>query len=169
MLKMHAVSLKKLNRKDDYVRTVLSLLVKYAETSKHTRELQTPQGFSSVMRHRSWLDDSLIDVSSMFQEVVNYSRQLPYDLEMNLKSFFSLESVDHHTRLIDGRDGFKLGVVLKSLLEEDVTGAKISVCLHGTEHHSGVEIWLYSKHDCLIRGSSMRFELESNVSLYQQR
>src|SRR4051812_40372501 len=89
MLKMYARCLKKLNRKDEYVRTLLDLLAKSAASRMSSKDLPhraREDGTSDMPR--GWLDDDKVSTKDIFHELIDYSQNLPYDVTVQMSKYF---------------------------------------------------------------------------------
>ena len=93
MLKMYARCLKKLNRKDEYVRTLLDLLARSSASriSFSSASGRTSEDTVSSMPS-DWLNDDKIDTHGVLDELTNYSQQLPYDVSVQMAEYFTTES-----------------------------------------------------------------------------
>lgn len=143
MLKMYAQCLKKLNRRDEYVRTLLDLLAKSAASRMSYRAASTQA--SAIEKDnilRDWLNDDKVDTTDIFQELINYSQQLPYDVTVQMSKYFDNNSVEPYLRHYDDKDGFQLRLQFRHLLEDEVEIRAAKVRLVGTTSTQSKEIWL---------------------------
>lgn len=143
MLKMHARCLKKLNRKDEYVRTLLDLLAKSAASRMAFRTSSKRVDAIDVSQaSQDWLNDDKVDTSGVFQELVKYSQQLPYDITVKMPNYFSEVSVEPYVRHYDDKDGFQLRLQFRHLLEDEIEIRAAKVRLVSTAQAPGKELWL---------------------------
>ncbi|KAL6708271.1 hypothetical protein ACN47E_003195 [Coniothyrium glycines] len=143
MLKMHARCLKKLNRKDEYVRTLLDLLAKSASSrmafkaaSKRSSSGQDEQQPSD------WLNDDKVETTDVFNELIEYSQQLPYDITVQMQKYFGDISVEPYVRHHDDQDGFQLRFQFRHVLEDEIEIRAAKIRLVNTANTQGKDIWL---------------------------
>lgn len=161
MLKLHASCLKKLHRKDEYVRTLLDLLAKSAasRTSRRAYEkvdLQSP---------RDWLNDDMVDSKGIFQELVDYSQQLPYDVTVQMAKYFGDISVEPYVRHYSDKDGFQLCLQFRHLLEDEIEVRAAKVRLASTTTNQGKEVWLEENNTISLKKGMTRIWLGCNTNI----
>jgi hypothetical protein len=166
MLKMYAQCLKKLNRKDEYVRTLLDILAKSAgnkiasrTSSKRASTLKLPP--ASV----DWLDDDNVDTNGVFEELVSFSEQLPYDLNAPMTKYFGDIVVEPYVRHFDDKDGFQLRLQFRHVLEDEIELRKVKIRLVSATPGQGKDIWLESEAAIQLRKGLCRTWLSSNVRI----
>ncbi|OCK77953.1 TMEM1 family protein-like protein [Lepidopterella palustris CBS 459.81] len=170
MLKMYAQCLKKLNRKDEYVRTLLDLLAKSAAERKTIRLARASlQGTSIAERiERSktsgWLDDDKVDTAGFLTELIDYSNRLPYDVTVPMSKYFGDITVEPYVRHYDDKDGFQLRLQFRHLLEDDIVIQKARVRLISAVSGHSKEIWLESENAMNLRRGMARTWLNSNIN-----
>ncbi|RAR02353.1 tmem1 family protein [Stemphylium lycopersici] len=143
MLKMHARCLKKLNRKDEYVRTVLDLLAKSAASRMASKgsSKRTSADDASDMSHK-WLNDDEVDTTDVFHEIVGYSQQLPYDVTVQMAKYFGDVSVEPYVRHYDDKDGFQLHLKFRHLLEDEIEIRAAKIRLVSAVSNQAKDVWL---------------------------
>jgi len=143
MLKMHARCLRKLNRKDEFVRTLLDLLAKSA-SSRMSFKTSTKQANADQSSDgpRDWLNDDKVDTTDIFFEVIEYSQQLPYDVTVQMPKYFGDISVEPYVRHYDDRDGFQLRLQFRHLLEDEIEIRAARVRIVNTTSTQAKDIWL---------------------------
>lgn len=161
---MHAVSLRRLNRKDDHIRTALSLLAKYSESIQGVCKFTQSDGSRTAHICSPWFDDSSVNIDGMLDGMVQISKQLPYELQASLTSYFDIVSIDRNVEVMEDQDGFTLGIILRPLLATRVTGAAVKVYLIGEEDNEGFEVWLETSGDCILERPQTHVKLHSHVS-----
>lgn len=117
LVKIHAQCLKKLNRKDDYVRMTLSLLAKAAIRQRSFLELRV--GFHSKLAD-PWVDDEDIESEGMLQELLTSSEELPVEVIVPLTEFFADLLVDPYIKHSQDKDGFQIDLKIRHLLRDDI-------------------------------------------------
>jgi hypothetical protein len=163
MLKMHAHCLKKLNRKDEYVRTLLDLLAKSAASRMSFKTTsRRADAISDVPR--DWLNDDKVDTSGIFNELVEFSQQLPYDVTVQMPKYFGDISVEPYVRHYDDKDGFQLRLQFRHILEDEVEIKAAKVRLVSTDSTQGKDIWLESSNPMRLKKGLTRIWLDCNVS-----
>jgi hypothetical protein len=166
MLKLHAHCLKKLNRKDEYVRTLLDLLAKSAASRmsfKTTSRRAEANNISDMPR--DWLNDDKVDTSGILNELVEFSQQLPYDVTVQMPKYFSDISVEPYVRHYDDKDGFQLRLQFRHILEDGIEIKAAKVRLVGADSTQGKDIWLESSMPTQLKKGMTRMWLGCNVSI----
>jgi hypothetical protein len=165
MLKMYARCLKKLNRKDEYVRTLLDLLAKSAASRmsfKTTSKRASANDISDMPR--DWLNDDKVDTTGVFGELINYSQQLPYDVTVQMSKYFGDTFVEPHVRHYDDKDGFQLRLQFRHVLEDEVEIKAVKIRLVSANSTTGKDIWLESSGPMQLQKGLSRLWLGCNVS-----
>jgi hypothetical protein len=165
MLKMHARCLKKLNRKDEYVRTVLDLLAKSA-ASRMALKASSKRAIANETSDtpRDWLDDDKVDTSDVFHELINYSQQLPYDVTVQMPKYFGDISVEPYVRHYDAKDGFQLRLQFRHLLEDEIEIKAAKIHLVSATSAQAKDIWLEETGPIQLKKGLNRMWLGCNVS-----
>jgi hypothetical protein len=167
MLKMHAQCLKKLNRKDEYVRTLLDLLAKSAASRmsfKTTSRRADANDISDMPQ--DWLNDDKVDTVGIFQELVDFSQQLPYDVTVQMPKYFGDISVEPYVRHYDDKDGFQLRLQFRHILEDNIEIKAAKVRLVSADATQGKDIWLESSEPLILKKGMTRRWLGCNVRHY---
>jgi hypothetical protein len=166
MLKMHARCLKKLNRKDEYVRTLLDLLAKSA-SSRMAFKSASKRASADQTSHRpsDWLNDDKVETTDIFYELVEYSQQLPYDVTVQMTKYFGDISVEPYVRHYDDKDGFQLRLQFRHLLEDEIEVRAAKVRLIDTVSAQGKDIWLETTEPIQLKRGLNRMWLGCKVSL----
>lgn len=172
ILRIYGRCLKRLNRKDDYVRVLLLILSKAAARWKATKAFKSRPVTSPGMRRAmdsslSWLDDDDIHASGILKELVEYSDELPYDVTVPMGTYFSDIAVEPHAIHYEDRDGFQLNLKFRHLLEDDFTAESMQVRLVGTSTEQKRDIVLDSDGALDIERGLVRCSLHTNVSTRQ--
>lgn len=165
MLRMYAHCLKKLNRKDEYVRTLLDLLAKSAASrmSIRTSSKRASTKDISDMPH-DWLNDDKVDTNGVFKEIVDFSQQLPYDITIQMGKYFGDISVEPYVRHYDDKDGFQLRLQFRHILEDEIEIRAAKVRLVSARSVQGKEIWLENLGLVQLKKGLHRIWLGCNVS-----
>jgi hypothetical protein len=166
MLKMHARCLKKLNRKDEYVRTVLDLLAKSAASRMAFKSSSKRASANDVSDMRQdWLDDDKVDTTDVFQELVTYSQQLPYDVTVQMPKYFGDISVEPYVRHYDDKDGFQLRLQFRHLLEDEIEIRAAKIRLVSATSNQAKDIWLEETGEIQLKKGLNRMWIGCNVKL----
>lgn len=167
MLKMYAQCMKKLNRKDEYARTLLDLLAKSAASRKSiwTSSKRT-SGIEAYKLPNDWLDDDKVDTTGQLDELIAFSQQLPYDMHVPMAKYFGDIVVEPYLRHFDDKDGFQLRLQFRHILEDDFELEHAKVRLINATSGQGKEIWLESSELTHHKKGLCRMWLNSNVSMF---
>ncbi|KAL1602491.1 hypothetical protein SLS60_005907 [Paraconiothyrium brasiliense] len=164
MLKMYAHCMKKLNRKDEFVRTLLDVLAKSAASK---RAIRTHKMGKTLAEHspipQDWLNDDRVNTSGIFSELVEYSQQLPYDVNVQMAKYFNDIVVEPYVRHFDDKDGFQLRLQFRHLLEDEIVFNQARVRLMDATAQ-GKDIWLESSEAAQVKKGICRMWLSSNVN-----
>lgn len=165
MLKMYARCLRKLNRKDEYVRTLLDLLARSAASrmSFSSSSKRASAGSSSNMAN-DWHNDDKVDTSGVLSELVSYSQQLPYDVSVQMADYFTDITVEPYLRHYKDRDGFQLLLQFRHILEDEVEIRAAKVRLVSANSTTAKDIWLETPEATTIKKGLTRVWVGCNVS-----
>ncbi|KAK3680957.1 hypothetical protein LTR37_021013 [Vermiconidia calcicola] len=149
-LRMHAMSLKELDRKQEYVVTLLALVAKACGW----RKAQRPSTF------RTPTFDEMAHVEGVLPDVVAFSDNLDEVVSTPAEAYFSDIELEREVSHYD-RDGFALCLRLRHLLDDKLQLDEISARLvHADDQNA--DIWLSSSSITLTRGLN-EVRLESSV------
>lgn len=160
MLKMYAQCLKKLNRKDEYVRVLLDLLAKSASNRKPSLSLTMRR----ASLHTPWIDDDRLDTTGILQELVTFSEELPYDVPAPMSRYFSDVVADPHIQHYPDQDGFQMKLSFRHLLEDDIDIDKAKIRLVSMGAGENRDIWLETKEKLEMKQGHTTTWLHSDVS-----
>lgn len=162
MLKMYARCLRKLNRKDEYIRTLLDLLARSA-ASRISLSSSSKQASISSMPD-DWLNDDKVDTGGVLNELINYSQQLPYDVSVQMAEYFTDIAVEPYVRHYEDRDGFQLRLQFRHILEDEVEIRAAKVRLVSAHSTTAKDIWLETPEALTIKKGLTRVWAGCNVS-----
>jgi hypothetical protein len=169
MLKMYAQCLKKLNRKDEYIRTLLDLLAKSAASRLSMRSSsKRASTMATNTLPKDWLDDDNVDTTGVFAQLISYSHQLPKDKNAPMAKYFSDIVVEPYVRHFDDKDGFQLRLQFRHILEDDIELDQAKIRLISATSAQGKEIWLESSKITTVAKGLCRLWLSSNVRTCHQ-
>lgn len=164
MLKVYARCLKKLNRKDEFVRTLLELLAKSAASKRSMRSHKSGPGLTEPLQTpKDWLNDDQVSTTRIFSELVDYSQQLPYDVNVQMAKYFNDIVVEPYVRHFDEKDGFQLRLHFRHLLEDEFDFDKAKIRLIDAVSAQGKDIWLESTEAAHVEKGVCRVWLSSSV------
>lgn len=163
MLRMYAQCLKKLNRKDEYIRTLLDLLTKSAANKKTIRTARNQGSLDNSSAPNNWLDDDKVETTGVLSELIEYSEQLPYDRSVAMNQYFSDISLEPFVRHYDDKDGFQLRLHFTHVLEDEIQLSKAKVRLISATSAQAKEIWLETSGPIDVKKGVCRIWLGSNV------
>lgn len=162
MLKMHARCLKKLNRKDEYVRTVLDLLAKSSASRMASKS--SSKRIDATGDSHEWLNDDNVDTTDVLHEIVGYSQQLPYDVTVQMAKYFSDISVEPYVRHYEDKDGFQLRLQFRHLLEDEIEIRAAKIRLVSSVSNQAKDVWLEETGTIQVKKGLNRMWIGCNVS-----
>ncbi|EUC43169.1 hypothetical protein COCMIDRAFT_7340 [Bipolaris oryzae ATCC 44560] len=162
MLKMHARCLKKLNRKDEYVRTVLDLLAKSSASRMAAKS--SSKRIDTTGDSHEWLNDDNVDTTDVLHEIVGYSQQLPYDVTVQMAKYFSDISVEPYVRHYDDKDGFQLRLQFRHLLEDEIEIRAAKIRLVSAISNQAKDVWLEETGTIQLKKGLNRMWIGCNVN-----
>ena len=118
-LRMHAKCLKELDRKEEYVATLLALVAKACGRVKAQRLLSA----------KSRPLDEIFDVHGMLPELVTFSETLEGEITNPAEQFFSDIQLEPEVLHHQDNDGFALHLRLRHLLDDEVKLDQVSARL----------------------------------------
>lgn len=152
MLELYAHCLKQMQKREEYVQVLLKLLAKFA-ADKRT--------FAETRR-------ALPLVRSYIKDVFDMTTSLGKEISVPIREFFGGLEVEPMVHHYDDRDGFRLRLALKFLLDDEFGLDAVRVRLKGSEESQGLMVWLESAGDgkpVVVRGSTSQVFVDTNVSL----
>lgn len=161
MLRMHSQCLRKLNRKDEYVRTLLDLLAKSAASRKSLRTKSPRMALSEPSS--VWLNDDQVDTTGLFTELIAFSEQLPKDRMVPMTKYFDDINVEPYVRHFEDKDGFQLRLQFRHILEDEIEVRRARVHLISADSAQGKDMWLESTEPLRLKNGLHRSWLASNV------
>ncbi|KAF1814545.1 hypothetical protein P152DRAFT_447886 [Eremomyces bilateralis CBS 781.70] len=176
MLKLHVQCLKKLHRKDEYIRVLFRLLAKAAASEKarllprpklkpHTSSLDNAEVVASTIQ-ATWLDDDLVDTQGYLAELVSFSDELPYDVTVPMAHYFADITVIPTIRHFEDKDGFELQVRVRHVLSDDVSIQEAKVLLKASGQRQVPDIWLTSRQPTTVRKGLQSIMVESHINTF---
>ena len=152
-LKMHAKCLRELDRKEEYVKTLLSLLAKMCGKKK---ERKVPRMKFEVV------DDDVLEVAGILPEVVSFSEQLKSAVSSPAEEYFGEIRLDREVMHHEGKDGFALRLHVRHLLDDEIQLDEISARLVHADDPSQ-EIWIATKGPTDFKPGLNKCKLQSSV------
>ncbi|KAF2118959.1 TMEM1 family protein-like protein [Lophiotrema nucula] len=162
MLRMHSQCLKKLNRKDEYVRTLLDLLAKSTASRKSLRT-KSPR-ISLSESSTVWFNDDNVNTTGLFTELITFSEQLPKDRTVPMTKYFDDIHIEPYVRHFDNKDGFQLRLQFRHVLEDEIEIRQAKVHLVSADPAQGKEIWLETSEPLHLKKGLYRTWLHSNIN-----
>lgn len=161
MLVLWAKSLKRLDRKEEYVRVVLKLLSKAAmvENERISRASSVRLG-----RARTFSVEKFTPSETYLEELLHISKSLQHEVQIPLQSFFGRVEVEGAPRYHSGQDSFALQFRLRYLLSEDIQIDKVRVKITPIDGDNNREIWLESENSLLGQKGNISVSVRSNVN-----
>ncbi|KAF1363866.1 hypothetical protein EJ07DRAFT_151952 [Lizonia empirigonia] len=165
MLKMYARCLKKLNRKDEYIRTLLDLLARSsASRISFSSSSKWASDDDAYKMPRDWLNDDTVDTGGVLNEVVNYSQQLPYDVSAQMADYFTDIVVEPYVRHYEDKDGFQLRLQFRHILEDEIEVRAAKIRLVSANSTTARDIWLETPEAMTIKKGLTRVWLGCNIN-----
>lgn len=160
MLMIHATCLKKLQRKEEYVKVVLKLLSKAAmvERDRLLRKsaLKTGQG------NKFGLDNVLN--ASYIPEMMEIAKGLKHEFRIPLQNFCGNVEVDSSVWYHPERDSFGLLLRFHYLLTDDLPIEKAKIRITPLTGDLSREIWLEMDGQAIFKKGIVKLSVQSNVS-----
>ncbi|KZM24588.1 hypothetical protein ST47_g4319 [Ascochyta rabiei] len=165
MLKMYARCLKKLNRKDEYIRTLLDLLARSSASriSLSSSSRRASDDDTSSMP-QNWLNDDRVDTGGVLNELVTYSQQLPYDVSVQMADYFTDVIVEPYVRHYEDKDGFQLRLQFRHILEDEIEIRAAKIRLVSADSTTAKDVWLKTPEAMTIKRGLTRVWLGCNVN-----
>ena len=151
-LKIHANCLKHLDRGEEYVTALLTLLAKTCGRLKAANRPPT----------KMQLVDDAVDVEGILPDLIAFSRSLGEGTTNPAEQFFADIVVEPEVMHLEDVDGFELRLRFIHLLDDDMELDHLSVHLVSPEDPS-MEIWLKNDKPGIVRHGSNDFTLEARV------
>lgn len=151
-LRMHAKCLKALNRREEYVTTLLALVVKACGRAKAPK----------LWTRESKSIDEVVNVAGVLPELVAFSETLDADITNPAKQFFSDIRLDREVMHHEDKDGFALRLRLRHLLDDEIELDQVSARLVHFEDQNQ-EIWLADSRPSRLKRGLNDFELETST------
>jgi hypothetical protein len=162
VLATYAKCLKHLNRKEEYVRTLLRLLSKAANVKRQRAAwIKATPGHSD---ETSFIGDDEIDTDGYVFDLLKYSKRLAFEERVDLSLYFADIAVDQYPQFYEDKDGFKLMLRLRHLFSDEIELQTVKLGLIGNSDIYNREIWLESNGPITLKQGLVKVLLESNVS-----
>ncbi|KAH7369451.1 hypothetical protein B0T11DRAFT_239902 [Plectosphaerella cucumerina] len=126
MLVMYSHCLQHLQRKDEFVRVAMKLIIKAASANK-TR-LERAKSLK-VGTKQIAADASSAAVQGFLAQLTEVTKTMPNEVPVPISQVFSDLEVGENVEYDDGRDGFTLTIRLRSLLVDEITVEQGRMCL----------------------------------------
>ncbi|KAI5927491.1 trafficking protein particle complex subunit 10 [Camillea tinctor] len=162
MLVMYSRCLKKLERKDEYVKVLLKLLSKAAAAERDRQ--QAVASFRIVAKPDVNYTENEV-IKGFLHDLLGEVRTLPNELRVPLSSFFSCVEVDGPPEYCEGRDSVCVRLKVTSLLVDDlnIEGARVRIMNPATRTQK--EIWFEQTELATLKPGSNKLKLTSNASI----
>ncbi|OKL63792.1 hypothetical protein UA08_00755 [Talaromyces atroroseus] len=159
ILELYARCLKELDRKDEYVRTLLRLLSQYAS---YTQSYLSPSQKASVAASDTSVESN---VSPYIEELLQASKDLAKEINVPLSSFFGGIVIEPEIKHYEDKDGFQMHIKLRFLLGKDLIAESIKVRLVGATGTLSNDIWLENTGETVIKSRTSRLSIDSATTL----
>lgn len=162
MLVLYSDCLRKLQRKEEFVRVVLKLLTKAALVEK---ERIAAKSTFKVGRMHGLSHAELVPAEPYLEELLGITKTLQRDHNVPLQSFFGFIEVDGTPRYHPEQDSIALQVRLQYLLAEDLIVEKVKVRIARISGDTTRDIWLESEGPVTIKNGIAKVMVQSNVRI----
>lgn len=162
MLVLYSDCLRKLQRKEEFVRVVLKLLTKTALVEK---ERIAAKSTFKVGRMHGLSHAELVPAEPYLEELLGITKTLQRDHNVPLQSFFGFIEVDGTPRYHPEQDSIALQVRLQYLLAEDLIVEKVKVRIARISGDTTRDIWLESEGPVTIKNGIAKVMVQSNVRI----
>lgn len=162
MLVLYADCLKKLQRKEEYVRVVLKLLHKAAAAENQRMRNKSAFKFGYI---NNFDDEAIVPTEPYLKELLQITKSLHHDIQVPLENFFGNVEVDGTPKYHPEKDSYMLQIRLRYLLQEDliIEKAKIKIGLVG--NGASKDLWLETEGSVLMKPGIVTLVVQSNVSM----
>lgn len=162
MLVLYTQCLKRLERKEEFVRVGVKLLGKVAAVEK---ERLSRKGALTV-REKTGSSFSMegVSVDGYLADLLEVIPSLQNEVTVPLQTFFGSVEVDSNIRYQEGRDSFALLLKLRWLLGDEMTVERVKVRIAPVAGGQGRDIWLETEESLLLRTGIVKVLVQSNVS-----
>jgi len=134
---------------------VLALLEKAADVDRARKQHNSSQDY----------DQELLCTDSTFADLVQYSRNLPYEISVPLQKFFDKLEIGRFIQTYDARDGFRVHISFCQLLAKEITVDGIRARLISTAESQPVDFWLTRDGPLVVGSDALSVTLSTNVRL----
>lgn len=169
VLTFYARCLKKLGRKDDYVRVILKILGKKAEEAIGSSQAGDPlvdsgQESSDNVVSGDPSRSSVTGTTGFAADLLSYSAELQREISVPMNRYMRNIKVNPSIKHHDDKDGFQLQLSFQCMLRDKIRiqGAKVKISSTGDGPLR--EIWLENDGALTLRPGLFRLWLHSNVS-----
>lgn len=169
VLTFYARCLKKLDRKDDYVRVILKILGKKAEEATGSSQAGIPllgsgQESSDTVLSGDPSRSSVTGTTEFAADLLSYSAELQREISVPMNRYMRNIKVNPSIKHYDDKDGFQLQLSFQCMLGDRIPIQSAKVKISTTGDGPLREIWLESGEALTLRPGPFRLWLHSNVS-----
>ncbi|KAI1638500.1 trafficking protein particle complex subunit 10 [Biscogniauxia mediterranea] len=162
MLVMYSRCLKKLERKDEYVKVLLKLLSK-AAAAERDRQQALPSFRSGAKPDVNYTENEVI--KGFLHDLLGEVKTLPNELRVPLSSFFSCVEVDGPPEYYEGRDSICIRLKVRSLLVDDLNIERARVRIMNPLTRTPKEIWFEQTEPATLKPGNNKLKLTSNAAI----
>jgi len=141
---------------------LLNMLAKTAAQQKSHQRIRLR---SRLAPQDPWQDDDHIETNDLLAELVTYSADLPYDLPVSMKRYFTDIAVKPYIQHFNDTDGFSLELRLRHLLGDDLEIESTKVRLTSVSDGPTREIWLISENPVVLKTGMNNIRVGASVSM----
>lgn len=164
ILTFYARCLKKLGRKDDYVRVILKIL------GKNAREGVSSRGADGALINSGQeSSDPVISNTSMTAttelatDLISYAAELHREISVPMNRYMRNIKVNPYIKHYDYKDGFQLQLSFRCMLGDRIPIQSVKVKISSTGDGALREIWLETDEAITLLPGMINLWLHSNV------
>lgn len=167
MLVMYSRCLQELQRKEEYVRVALKLLLKAAAAQKDRVSRRKSRGLGPASHQEHRFPTPADAARGVLEKLVDVTKTFSHEVPILLGQFFSDVQLEGHPEYDGDRDGFTLAVSMQSLLPDDLElqqGRMRLASVSATAAETPRELWLECATAQILRPGRNTIRLHSKVS-----
>lgn len=168
ILTFYARCLKKLGRKDDYVRVILKILGKNAAEAVGSpgavvAPISSGQESSGTAVPSSPSCSSVTSTTEFATDLLSYAAELHREISVPMNRYMRNITVNPYIKHYDDKDGFQLQLSFRCMLGDRLPIQSAKVKISSTGDGPLREIWLESDEPLNLRPGLIKLWLHSNV------
>ncbi|KAL2757217.1 hypothetical protein ACRALDRAFT_1039564 [Sodiomyces alcalophilus JCM 7366] len=163
MLVMYSRCLQELQRREDYVRVALKLLLKAAAAHKDRVSRKKSRGLGPTSHQEHRFPNPSNAVRGVLEKLVDVTKTFSHEVPIPLGQFFSDVRLEGDPEYDRRRDGFTLAVSMQSLLPDDLEIEQCRMRLVSMAADNPKELWLECPTTPVLRPGGNTIRLHSKT------